>query len=125
IALDTDGELFGVLAAMDTLDLDRRVSSFTAVGRWARAPSQDAGSRADWSVFASAQVTGPPRFSTVEYGRLVGEVSGLLPLGGGVSAMARIGGGRVLPFGSSIPEPDGSDRLETYFRLRDAVLTAG
>src|SRR5690606_6118498 len=38
IALDTDGELFGVLAAMDTLDLDRRVSSFTAVGRWARAP---------------------------------------------------------------------------------------
>jgi outer membrane protein assembly factor BamA len=30
-----------------------------------------------------------------------------------------------MPFGVSVPAPDGSDRLETYFKLRDAVLTAG
>lgn len=120
-----DTDLLGLLAALDTLDLDRRVSSISAIGNWARAPGQEPGLRTDWTTFASAEIAGPRGLSTVEYFRLVGQVGGFLPIGRGVAVRARVGGGRVWPFGVSIPAPDGADRLESYFKLRDAVLTAG
>ena len=122
------GQEFGfldVLASVDTLDLDRRTSRLSATGQWSRAPQGGEGPQHDWNVFASAEVAGPPVLSTVEYGRLVGQVGGVLPLGGSVGVRARAGGGRVFPFGLSVPAADGSDRLEVYIKLRDAVLTGG
>ncbi|MEX2467837.1 MAG: BamA/TamA family outer membrane protein [Gemmatimonadota bacterium] len=123
--LGQDADFVALLTALDTLDLDRRTSSLSATGRWARVPGSDRGPRRDWSVFASTEVAGPGGLSTVEYGKLVAEATGLLPLGAGVAVRGRLGGGRVMPFGVSVPASDGSDRLETYFKLRDAVLTAG
>jgi outer membrane protein insertion porin family len=120
-----DLDFFDLLLAVDTLDLDRRTSSLGAIGRWARTPQGDPGPHHDWSVFGSAEVAGPRGLSTVEYGKLVGQVGGYVPLGASMGLRARVGGGRVFPFGLSVPAPDGSDRLEVYFKLRDAVLTAG
>lgn len=127
VVLGQETDLVNLLATLDTLDLDRRTSSFSATGRWARASSSgtDAAREPDWSVFASTELAGPGGLSTVEYGKAVGEATGLLPLGTGISLRGRIGGGTVMPFGGSVPAPDGSNRLETYFKLRDAVLTAG
>jgi outer membrane protein insertion porin family len=120
-----DFDFLDVLASVDTLDLDRRTSRLSAIGQWSRAPQGGDGPHHDWNVFASAEVAGPPVLSTVEYGKVVGQVGGALPLGGSVGVRARVGGGRVLPFGLSVPASDGSDRLEVYIRLRDAVLTGG
>lgn len=120
-----DFNFLDVLTSVDTLDLDRRTSRFSAIGQWSRAPQGGEGPHHDWNVFSSAEVAGPPVLSTVEYGKLVGQVGGYLPLGRSLGVRARIGGGRVLPFGLSVPAPDGSDRLEVYIKLRDAVLTAG
>ena len=125
VILGQDADFATLLAALDTLDLDRRTSSLAATGRWARAAVVTESPRTDWSLFGSAEITGPAGLSTVEYGRLVGEVTVVLPVRSGIDVRARLGGGRVAPFGVSVPAPDGSDRLETYFRLRDAVLTAG
>lgn len=123
--LGQDADFASLLAALDTLDLDRRTSSFAATGRWARASAVTPSPGIDWSVFGSAEVAGPAGLSTIEYGKLVGEGTVVLPVGAGISVRTRLGGGKVVPFGVSIPAPDGSDRLATYFKLRDAVLTAG
>ncbi|MDZ7779868.1 MAG: BamA/TamA family outer membrane protein [Gemmatimonadota bacterium] len=127
VVLGQDTDLVSLLTALDTLDLDRRTSSFSATGRWARAsgPGAEASARPDWSVFTSTELAGPGGLSTVEYGKLVAEATALLPVGAGLSLRGRVGGGTVRPFGGSVPAPDGSNRLETYFKLRDAVLTAG
>lgn len=123
--LGQGGDILDVLAGVDTLNLDRRTSSLGAVGRWARAPSPEPEPRPDWTVFASLEAAGPAGLSTVEYGKIVAEATGRLPLGSGVSVQGRVGAGRVFPLGVSVPAADGSDRLETYLKLRDAVLTAG
>jgi len=123
--LGQDADFASLLAALDTLDLDRRTSSLAAAGRWARASAVAPSSRIDWSVFGSAEVAGPAGLSTIEYGKVIGEGTVVLPVGSGISVRARLGAGKVMPFGVSVPAPDGSDRLETYFKLRDAVLTAG
>ncbi len=120
-----DFDFLDVLASVDTLDLDRRTSRLSAIGQWSRAPQGGEGRHHDWNVFASAEVAGPPVLSTVEYGKVVGQVGGVLPLGGSFGVRSRIGGGRVFPFGLSVPASDGSDRLEVYIKLRDAVLTGG
>lgn len=120
-----DFDFLDVLASVDTLDLDRRTSRLSAIGQWSRAPQGGEGPHHDWNVFGSAEMAGPPVLSTVEYGKLVGQIGGYLPLGRSLGVRARIGGGRVFPFGLSVPAPDGSDRLEVYIKLRDAVLTAG
>ncbi|MEX2471275.1 MAG: BamA/TamA family outer membrane protein [Gemmatimonadota bacterium] len=123
--IGSDLDFFDLLVAVDTLDLDRRTSRLSAIGRWARTPQGDPGPHHDWNLFGSAEMAGPRGLSTVEYGKVVGQIGGYLPLGASVGLRARVGGGRVFPWGLSVPAADGSDRLQVYFKLRDAVLTAG
>jgi len=125
VFLGEDTDVTDLPASLDTLDLDRRTSSFRLLANWAPAGARDRWRQPDWGLFGSAEVTGPSGFSSVEYGRLVAEATGRMPVGSHVVAEARIGGGRLFPFGASVPSPDGSDRVEAYLQLRDAVLTAG
>jgi outer membrane protein insertion porin family len=73
---------------------------------------------------AAVEVAGPEGLSDVQYGRVDGSLAGFLPLGSRVGLVARASGGRLLPWGASVPQgPD--DLLPVLIRLRDAVFTAG
>jgi len=117
-------DLVDVIAGLDTLNLDRRTSSLSLTARWGRRLDL-ARSRPGWRVQGTAEIAGPAGLSTVQYGKLAGEVAGEFPLGKGFTVAASTGLGRLLPYGNSIPAQDESDRLEIYLRLRDATLTAG
>jgi outer membrane protein insertion porin family len=118
------GDLVDVIAGLDTLDLDRRTSSLSLITRWGRGLDL-ARNRPGWTLQGTAEIAGPAGLSTVQYGKLGVEAGGELPLGRGFTISGWTGAGRLFPYGSSIPAEDGSDRLETYLRLRDATLTAG
>lgn len=117
-------DLAEILASLDSLNLDRRTSSFRFTTRWGRTRALRGGAWS-WDVMGSAEIAGPPGLSTVEYGKLVVDASAGRSLLPWLRLALRIGGGRVFPFGVSVPAPDGSDRLEVYLELRDAILTAG
>jgi outer membrane protein insertion porin family len=117
-------DLVGLITNLDTLDLNRRTSRLSLAANWA-------GRRGNnprpwiWNLRGDLEVAGLMGLSDVEYGKIVAEGAvdrALLPW---LRLSARVGGGRVLPYGVSIPNEDASDRLEVYLRLRDATLTAG
>lgn len=117
-------ELAECLRNLEALRLDRLTSSLGLTVRWGRALDLQRRIRG-WSVMGSGEVAGPPGLSTVQYGKVVGEGSLGLPLNDWLVLSGRAGFGRLFPYGASIPAPDGSDRLEIYLKLRDAILTAG
>jgi outer membrane protein insertion porin family len=117
-------DLAELLATLDSLNLDRRTSSLRFTTQWGRNRTLRGGAWS-WEVIGSAEIAGPPGLSTVEYGKLLLEGSAGRPLLPWLRLAMRVGGGRVFPFGVSVPAPDGSDRLEVYLKLRDAILTAG
>ena len=121
-AIGAGENLVDLLQGLDTLDLDRRTSSVGLTARW----GQGGGQRSwGWDARGTAEIAGPPELSTVEYGKLVLEASAgrlLLPW---LRLDLRAGGGRVFPYGASVPSSGGENRLETYLKLRDATLTAG
>jgi outer membrane protein insertion porin family len=82
------------------------------------------GPRNGYITRASVEAAGPAAISTVQYGRLEASVTGFLPLGRSAGLVARVSGGRLLPFGESVPDSLG-DILPELLRLRDAVFTAG
>jgi outer membrane protein insertion porin family len=117
-------DLAECLRNLDALRLDRLTSSLGLTVRWGRAMDAERAVRG-WSVLGSAEVAGPPGLSSVQYGKVVGEGSLGIPLTDWLVLSGRAGLGRLYPYGASIPAPDGSDRLEVYLKLRDAILTAG
>jgi outer membrane protein insertion porin family len=122
--LGSGENLAELIRGVDTLDLDRRTSSLSLLARWGR--SEDLRRRRwGWRGEASLELAGPRVLSTVEYGKVAGRLSLRVPFGQGFLFSTRGGFGRLFPYGASVPAPDGSDRLETYLRLRDATLTAG
>ncbi len=82
------------------------------------------GPRRGWIGRAGAAVAGPAGWSNVQYGRLEGSLTGFLPLARTVGVMGRVSGGRLFPWGQSVPS-DPDDILFELLRLRDAVFTAG
>jgi len=119
-----DQNLAALLATLDSLNLDRRTSSLLLTAHWGRGRDLRGGAWS-WDVMGTAEIAGPPGLSTVEYGKLVLDASVGRPVLPWLRMAVRLGAGRVFPYGVSVPAPDGSDRLEVYLKLRDAILTAG
>ncbi len=119
-----DEDLAEILARLDSLDLDRRTSSLSLTTRWGQG-GMEGRSPVRWDSLGSLELAGPPVLSTVEYGKIVLEGMTGIQIQPWVRLSARAGVARVFPFGASIPAPDGSNRLESYLKLRDATLTAG
>jgi outer membrane protein assembly factor BamA len=72
----------------------------------------------------SAQVTVPSGFNSTEFARLDGSLWGYVPLAQRVTFAARIGGGRLFPFGKSLPAP-GENPAVKFLQIKDAAFTAG
>lgn len=72
----------------------------------------------------SVIVAGPSALSAVEYTTADLRASGYLSVSRSLTLAARIGGGRVFPFGKSVPPSQDEGFLE-YLRLRDVLFTAG
>lgn len=72
----------------------------------------------------AAAVAGPAALSTVEYGRLRLTATAYLPLTSSISLAGRITGGRLLPFGQSVPTGP-PDAFGTLLTLRDALFFNG
>ena len=75
-------------------------------------------------VRPSIQVTTPSSFNSTEYSRLDGSIFGYLPLSHRTTLAVRMAGGRLLPFGKSLPEP-GDNPAVRFLQLRDVAFTAG
>jgi outer membrane protein insertion porin family len=82
------------------------------------------GPRSGYITRTSVEAAGPAAISSVQYGRLEASVTGFVPIGRTVGLVARASGGRLFPFGESLPDSLG-DILPQLLRLRDAVFTAG
>ncbi len=119
-----DQSLAALLATLDSLNLDRRTSSLLLTTHWGRGRELRGGAWS-WDLMGTAEIAGPPGLSTVEYGKLVLDGSAGRSVLPWLRVAMRLGVGRVFPYGVSVPAPDGSDRLEVYLKLRDAILTAG
>jgi len=72
----------------------------------------------------AVHVTVPPAFSTDAYTQAEGVAYGFVPLASQVVLAARIGGGRIFPFGKSLPNAGASSEIQ-FLRLRDVLFTAG
>lgn len=72
----------------------------------------------------SAAVAGPAVLSTVEYGRLRLTATAYLPLTRSISLVGQATGGRLLPFGQSVPAGP-LDAFGTLLTLRDALFFNG
>lgn len=70
------------------------------------------------------EVAGPEGLSNVQYGRVEGSLTGFWPVNRSIGVVGRISGGRLFPWGESVPR-DTDDILVQLLRLRDAVFTAG
>ena len=116
--------LFDLLRILDSAGVNSRSNALTARVTWGHLDNP-VDPHSGLVVRTSAALAGPSPISTVEYGRLEASVEGFLPLSRRVALMARIGGGRLLPFGRSVPSSDPADRLPALIRLRDVVFTAG
>ncbi len=73
----------------------------------------------------TAEVALPLPITSVEYGRLGGSAAGFFPLSEALGLYGRVGGGKLFPFGQSIPG-DGEDAaLIEFVRLRNVVFLGG
>lgn len=81
--------------------------------------------RQGYIVRPSLDLTVPVPTTSVEYVRLGGSALGYLPLGPRMDLFARLSGGRLMPFGRSLPGGDPLEALVEFYRLRDAVYIGG
>lgn len=70
------------------------------------------------------EIAGPRGLSNIQYGRIEASLAGFVPLSPSVGIATRVSGGRLFPWGESLPRDPG-DILIQLLRLRDAVFTAG
>ena len=69
-------------------------------------------------------LTVPAGMNSNEYARLDATATGFYPLGRQVGLMMRVTGGRLFPYGRSLPAA-GEDGFPKYLGFRDAAFTAG
>lgn len=69
-------------------------------------------------------VTVPGDFTSTEYVTAAFRTSGYVPITRSVTLATRFGGGKLWPFGKSVPETQ-DEGLTQILRLRDALFTAG
>jgi outer membrane protein assembly factor BamA len=117
-------DLIGLLRAIDSAGVDVRSSALTYTATWGGV-NDVLNPRAGWVARVSAEIAGPSPVSTVEYGRLAASYDRFVPLGTRSALVARVGFGRLAPFGRSVPTPGEGDRITSLLRLRDVVFTAG
>jgi outer membrane protein insertion porin family len=118
-----DIDLLTRLAVLDSLDTRVRTSALTAT--WLGERLNDARDPSSgYVVRASLEVAGPGSISTVEYGRLEVSAVSLWEVSRGTSLVAKVGFGRLFPFGKSEPGA-GESVLREFLPLRNAVFTAG
>ncbi len=73
----------------------------------------------------SAEVALPFPITSIEYGRLGATATGFFPLGSSIGLYGRINGGKLFPFGTSIPGDGPDDALIEFVRLRNVVFLGG
>jgi outer membrane protein insertion porin family len=71
----------------------------------------------------SAEITGPPSLTSVEYGRASLTATGYLPVTESIGLLARATGGKLFPYGQSTPPPGSG--LSELLRLRNSVFLGG
>ena len=111
------------LAMLDTLDHDVRTSTVGASLTWGRVDNAIA-PRSGHLLRAGAEITGPSWVSSAQYGRIEASFARFVPFTGRTGLIVRVSGGRVLPFGSTIPASE-QDKTLALLRLREALFTAG
>ncbi len=116
-------DLIGLLRAVDTTNLDVQSSVLTGRVAWGQLDNLFNPS-SGWLARLSAEVAGPASISNTEYGRIEITLRRFIAFGGGTVLSLRASGGRLLPFGRSVPR-DSDDALPSLLRLRDVVFTAG
>lgn len=100
-----------------------RESRLTASGTWGRLDDR-VRPRRGLVARMGIQGAGPDLLSDVQFAKVTSGISVFTPLGGDVFGRLRVTGGRLWPFGKSIPgDPDAG--LIRFLELRDALLTAG
>ncbi|HET9886138.1 MAG TPA: BamA/TamA family outer membrane protein, partial [bacterium] len=117
LALNAQGALDSLGAVIDRSEL-------TLSGNLGTLPEPNRRRRS--ALFRPAiRVTTPSGMNDKEYLRLDGTVTGFYPLARrGIGLAGRITGGRIYPFGKSIPGPD-EDPNNAFLKLRDISFTAG
>ena len=75
-------------------------------------------------VRPSLQVTTPEPWNSTEYSRLDGSLFAYAPLSRHTTLALRVTGGRLFPFGKSLPGP-ADDPTIKFLQLRDVAFTAG
>lgn len=80
--------------------------------------------RRGWLFRPAVQLTAPPGATSSEYWRVDATLYGFLPIRRIGVLTGRIGGGRLLPFGKSLPNAEESPAVK-LLQLRDVLETAG
>ncbi|MDX1530302.1 MAG: BamA/TamA family outer membrane protein, partial [Rhodothermales bacterium] len=80
--------------------------------------------RAGFIVRPAADVT-LPVLTSVEFVRLGGSAVGYVPFTDAIGLYGRVSGGRLLPFGQSVPAGGENDPLLEFLRLRDVAYFGG
>ena len=116
LALNAQGALDSLGAVIDR-------SEFTLSATMGTLPEPNRRRRS--ALFRPAiRVSAPPKVNDKEYLRLDGTLSGFYPLTRGIGLAGRITGGRIYPFGKSIPIPEEVGNT-AFLKLRDISFTAG
>jgi outer membrane protein insertion porin family len=108
---------------LDSLGTTLNNSRLTLSGR-VGSLDHPANPREGWMFRPTVQVTAPREATSTEYWRLDGTLYGFLPLRRVGVLTGRIGGGRLLPFGKSLPSPDEGPAVK-LLQMRDVLETAG
>ncbi|MDX1390283.1 MAG: BamA/TamA family outer membrane protein, partial [Acidobacteriota bacterium] len=77
-----------------------------------------------YSIEPTLSTTVFPALNTSEFVSAQVKASGYVPIGGAATLAARIGAGRLFPFGKTVPV-DTREGLRNMFRLREDLFTAG
>jgi outer membrane protein insertion porin family len=112
-----------VLAVLDTLDHDVRTGTIGLSLNWGRVDDPVA-PRTGYLLRGGGEVTGPRWTSSAQFARLEASVAGFVPFSERTGLVLRLAGGRLIPFGASIPATE-NDKTVALLRLRDVLFTAG
>ena len=124
-----DIDLLSLLAlnaqgALDSLGAKIDRSELSLSGNMGTLPEPNRRRRS--ALFRPAiRVTTPSGMNDKEYLRLDGTLTGFYPLGRGIGLAGRVTGGRIYPFGKSVPRTPEEEGNDAFLKLRDISFTAG
>jgi outer membrane protein insertion porin family len=112
-----------VLVELDSLDHDVRTTALGVSVSWGDVDDAFA-PRAGYLFRISGETTGPAQYSSAQYARIEASFARFVPFTARTGLVLRLAGGRLVPYGRSIPAND-DQRTEALLRLRDALFTGG